>query len=70
MGYIRPTDEAPAGNKVRQMRRALENAKLKLQLYREAHEGEYLGGVEYTQLMREIDEALAPVPRRAAGCFS
>lgn len=38
---------------------ALLDAKLKLQLYREKHSGEYIGGVEYTELMRRIDAALA-----------
>lgn len=34
-------------------------AKEKLRLYREASTGEYVGGLEYTELVRRIDEALA-----------
>jgi hypothetical protein len=37
---------------------ALLYAKEKLRLYREAHSGVYVGGVEYMTLMRIIDEAL------------
>lgn len=33
-------------------------AREKLALYRAAHSGEYLGGVEYTELMRRIDAVL------------
>jgi hypothetical protein len=44
---------------------ALLYAKEKLRLYREAHDGRYVGGVEYTELMRIIDEALATVKGQA-----
>ena len=69
MGYTHPIDEAAMAHKVRQMKIALERAKEKLTLYREAHGGEYVGGVEYTQLIREIAEALAPIPSRPASGF-
>lgn len=41
------------------LRTALGHAREKLALYRQVHSGEYVGGVEYTALMREIDAALA-----------
>ena len=37
---------------------ALRNARDKLILYRQAHGGEYVGGVEYVTLIRSIDGAL------------
>lgn len=37
---------------------ALEAARHKLTLYREQHSGEYIGGMEYTALLRMIDTAL------------
>ena len=40
------------------MESVLLNAKEKLRLYREAHGGEYVGGVEYMELMRRVDAAL------------
>jgi hypothetical protein len=39
-------------------RGVLQAAKQKLMLYRAQHSGEYVGGMEYTQLMRMIDEVL------------
>lgn len=45
--------------KVARLRDALTSAKEKLALYRKAHGGEYLGGVEYSELMRRIDAALS-----------
>jgi hypothetical protein len=36
----------------------LRNAREKLVLYRQAHSGEYIGGVEFTTLIRSIDAAL------------
>jgi hypothetical protein len=36
----------------------LSDAKDKLELYRKAHGGEYVGGVEYGELMRRMEEAL------------
>lgn len=37
---------------------ALKAAKEKLELYRSQHSGAYIGGVEYTALIRQIDDAL------------
>ena len=37
---------------------ALMSAKLKLKFYREASGGEYVGGTEYTALVRQIDDAI------------
>jgi hypothetical protein len=39
-------------------RAALIAAKEKLMLYRAQHSGDYIGGVEYTSLMRMINRAL------------
>ena len=51
--------------------KALREARQKLQLYREAHSGEYVGGLEYTQLIRLIDIALTnPTPTEASGSRS
>lgn len=47
---------------IARMRSALINAKEKLGLYRCQHSGDYIGGIEYTQLIRMIDEALADAP--------
>lgn len=41
------------------MESVLLKAREKLKLYRDASTGEYVGGVEYTDLMRRIDAALA-----------
>lgn len=49
-----------AAGEILRLRSALFDAKLKLQLYRNAHSGKYIGGVEYTQLMKRIDDALSP----------
>lgn len=43
---------------VAKMRAALQDARYKLQLYREAHGAQYLGGVEYGELMKRIDAVL------------
>ncbi len=40
------------------LRTALGYAREKLELYRAQHSGVYVGGIEYTALMRMIDEAL------------
>ncbi len=40
------------------LRVTLKAAKEKLNLYRAQHSGEYIGGMEYTALIREIDECL------------
>lgn len=66
LGNVDPEGTIPL--KRDRTRTALEHAKQKLQLYREAHSGEYVGGVEYTRLIAEIDEALAtPKPFKFAG---
>ncbi len=44
--------------RINQFRNALIAAKEKLELYRAAHSGEFIGGVEYTTLMRQIDYVL------------
>ena len=38
----------------------LRNAREKLVLYRQAHGGEYIGGVEFNTLIRSIDASLTP----------
>jgi hypothetical protein len=45
--------------RIKQLEQMLRNAREKLLLYRKAHSGEYLGGVEFTTLMRSIDAALS-----------
>ncbi|WP_045834484.1 hypothetical protein [Hyphomicrobium sp. 99] len=45
---------------------ALLYAKGKLKLYRGAHIGEYIGGVEYAELMRIIDDALDATKKKPA----
>lgn len=45
-------------NDNRRLREALKVAREKLVLYRQEHSGVYIGGVEYTQLIRQIDDAL------------
>lgn len=62
MGNITPQRMLEAYQKVQQMKVALEHAKQKLSLYRDDHSGEYIGGVEYTQLIGEIDAAIAVAP--------
>lgn len=42
-----------------EMESVLLQAQLKLKLYREARGSEYVGGLEYTELMRRIEAALA-----------
>ena len=44
--------------RIKQLEQMLRNAREKLLLYRKAHSGEYLGGVEFTTLIRSIDAAL------------
>lgn len=44
---------------INDLRCALMLAKEKLKLYRSKSDGEYIGGQEYTRLMRQIDEVLA-----------
>ncbi len=36
---------------------AIENAKTKLKLYRDQHTGEYIGGQEYSQLIKMLNNA-------------
>ena len=40
------------------IRQTLIDCREKLTLYRQQHSGEYIGGVEYTQLLNSIDIAL------------
>jgi hypothetical protein len=44
--------------KVAALHAALTAARDKLALYRACHSGEYIGGIEYTALVRLIDSAL------------
>lgn len=44
---------------IERMRTALKHSKEKLELYRAAHGGEYVGGMEYTRLIAEIDKLLS-----------
>lgn len=46
------------------LRTALMEARDKLRHYREAHGGEYVGGVEYSVLMNRIQEALKQAQRK------
>lgn len=48
--------ELEAGNA--HLRRLLEAAGKKVALYRKQHSGEYVGGMEFNELMRQIHEAL------------
>lgn len=66
MSYISPNRMTEAYQKIGQMKQALEHAKEKLQLYRDDHTGAFVGGVEYTQLIREIDAAIAGLLDRVA----
>lgn len=54
-----------------QMRTLLRAAREKLALYRAQHSGQYVGGIEYTTLVREIDAILKPsaaaLPKTANG---
>lgn len=47
-----------ASERLGRMREALLLSKQKLQCYRDIHGDEYVGGFEYSALMRKIDEAL------------
>lgn len=42
------------------LERALAYAREKLVLYRQEHSGAYVGGMEYTTLIRLIDAAIKP----------
>lgn len=44
--------------KIASLRGTLIAAQQKLKLYRVEHSGEYIGGTEYTGLMRQIEEVL------------
>ena len=55
--------EIPDGDYIRaadydQLAAMLRNAREKLLLYRKAHSGEYIGGVEFQTLMNSIDAVL------------
>uniref|UniRef100_A0A6M3LUC0 Uncharacterized protein n=1 Tax=viral metagenome TaxID=1070528 RepID=A0A6M3LUC0_9ZZZZ len=41
----------------------LSNCKTKLQLYRANMDGEYLGGVEYTELIKRIDDLFSKLSK-------
>ena len=49
------------------LRVVLEKATEKLQIFRCQTDGQYVGGIEYSALMREIAEAVA-VEQKAADC--
>lgn len=44
--------------RIEKMKTTLRSAKEKLELYRAEHSGGYVGGVEFTQLMKMIDQSL------------
>ena len=46
-------------SRIVRLRAALALAKEKLELYRAQHSGEYVGGVEYSELMQQINAALS-----------
>lgn len=48
-------------DRIAHLEQMLRNAREKLVLYRQAHSGEYIGGVEFTTLINSIDAALTPV---------
>lgn len=50
-----------------QMRTLLRASREKLALYRAQHSGEYVGGIEYTTLVREIDAILSSSPKGGTG---
>lgn len=45
-------------SKLRSCRAVLKYAKDKIELYREAHGPDYVGGIEYTALIKRIEEVL------------
>ena len=47
-----------AADEIERLRTLLEKAGKKVALYRQQHPAEYVGGVEYNALMREIHAAL------------
>ncbi len=53
-----PVIEYAPVSELEELKEVLKLAKVKLKLYRENHSGEYLGGMEYTQLMHTINDAL------------
>ena len=48
-----------AANRIDFLKQVLRTAKNKLKCYRKEHGGNYVGGMEYTQLMKIIEEALS-----------
>lgn len=50
---------ATSAENVKLLQTALRDAREKLVLYRQAHSGEYIGGVEFNALIHQIDVALA-----------
>lgn len=51
---------AAADKQVDNMSTVMREARHKLQLYRDEHSGVYVGGVEFTELMKRIDAVLPP----------
>jgi hypothetical protein len=45
--------------RITELEAVLTQARAKLEKYREQHSGEYVGGVEYSVLIRRIDAAVA-----------
>lgn len=43
---------------IAELKHILKDARAKLVCYRAEHSGEYVGGMEYSSLLRRIDEAL------------
>ena len=44
---------------INELRMLLAKARDKLALYRAEHSGEYIGGTEYTELMRQIEKLVS-----------
>ena len=44
----------------------LENCKYKLRLYRADHSGEYIGGMEYTELIQQINDMQEKLSKQSA----
>jgi len=55
-GFIAGYDAA--SDRIRELEEVLSRAKEKLQIYRENHSGEYVGGTEYQYLIKLINRAL------------
>jgi len=44
----------------------LENCKYKLRLYRAEHSGEYIGGTEYSELIKQINDMQEKLSKQSA----